>query len=296
MALMQSLAGHRGIVWSVAFSPDGERLASACEDRTVRIWDVAGAQEVRRFKHHTDVMQVAWATPDEIWSRAGKYLYQWSPASETPQRRLSVPQLYGFGMSGDGARTAVLLLNGTSRIKLWETAQCTTLHEFKGRREVWSAMAISPDGRSVACAVQDEKKLTTANSTLGQCPSSIRIFRTDGASPMEWEAHHDCINETAFSSDGESLATASMDGTVAAWTVRDGSLLWRGTCSASPESVGVRIGEVVTGDDGGAVQMWSRSGSREIFHHAGPIYSVAICPQGRTVAVGAADLVALIPC
>ena len=47
-----ALKGHAGPVWSVAFSPDGQRLATGSDDQTVKIWDSATGKELLALKGH----------------------------------------------------------------------------------------------------------------------------------------------------------------------------------------------------------------------------------------------------
>jgi hypothetical protein len=86
-----TLKGHTGLVYSVAWSPDGRRLATGSMDVTAKVWDAAGGSELLTLKGHT-----GW-----VWSVA------WSP---------------------DGRRLATRSLDGTARV--WEAADAAAVQEW----------------------------------------------------------------------------------------------------------------------------------------------------------------------
>jgi WD40 repeat protein len=57
---IRRIAGHTGLIRSVAFLPDSRRAVSSSRDGTIRLWDVENGREVRQFGDHlTDSLWVA---------------------------------------------------------------------------------------------------------------------------------------------------------------------------------------------------------------------------------------------
>ena len=46
---VHTLTGHEGDVWAVAFSPNGNRIASGSTDNLVKIWDTETGAQVSSF-------------------------------------------------------------------------------------------------------------------------------------------------------------------------------------------------------------------------------------------------------
>ena len=71
--LLHTLHGHSASVMSVAWSPDGTRLASGSSDNTIKIWDSASGHETVTLRGHTFTAQsVAWS-PDGRRLASGSY-------------------------------------------------------------------------------------------------------------------------------------------------------------------------------------------------------------------------------
>lgn len=149
-------AGHPYQICSLAFSADGERLASSGGEPEARVWDVATGREVdHRTGHPHGIMELAVSPADGTVFTIGNddgLVIHWDPADGHALETLAVaPDRFdGLAVFPDGG---ILLIGCTDGFILWDLVTHKELRRIKteGVRLAFSPRPVfSPDGRTFA--------------------------------------------------------------------------------------------------------------------------------------------------
>ena len=143
------LKGHTDFVTNVAFSPDGEHLASGGdeEDASVRLWDVSSGREVAQLVGHEGaVLCVAFSRDGRniISGSKDETIRVWDVETGRPVRVLRghSGNVECLSLSADGMRLASCSNDRTVRV--WDIATGQEVHTLKPDAIVFS-VAFGPD-------------------------------------------------------------------------------------------------------------------------------------------------------
>jgi WD40 repeat protein len=272
---------HDGPISIARLSPDGTVVATASQDRTVRIW----SSEMRTADPL--ILPVGQEVWEAQWSPSGDRIFSISGAGTNAQLRLWDAQTgtalgphqqleseaFFAQWAPDGTRIAAALLTGAV---IWDakTGQqlCSPLRHYS--RLVHCAF--SPNGELLATAAEDQ---------------TVRLWDGHTGKPITTPLVHSHVPlKLNFSHDGRRLASACMDGTIRVWSVPEGKPLLapfhhRGVCwvaAFSPDDHWL-----LSASSDGTAQLWDATTGKPALpalRHEGAVFWASFSPDGRAIA------------
>ncbi|WP_238845503.1 ribosome assembly protein 4 [Nostoc edaphicum] len=281
---VNTLEGHSSWVNSVVFSPDGQQLASASDDKTIKIWDVSSGKLLKSLTGHSSrVISVAYSPNRQQLASASldKTIKIWDVSSGKILKSLTghSSAVISVAYSPNGQQLASASWDKT--IKIWDVSSGKILKSLTGHSSAVNSVAYSPNGQEVASASGDKTiKIWDINS--GKILKSLT-------------GHSNSVYSVAYSPNGQQLASASGDKTIKIWDINSGKLRQslNGYRSVVKNIVYSPNGQdLVSASLDKTIKIWDVSSAKilkSLTGHGSWVNSVAYSPNGQQLASASGD-------
>ncbi len=274
--------GHSMRVRSVAYSPDGTRIATGSDDTIIKLWDAVTGQEIGTLSPNQGQVNVVVFSPDGIRiASAGSdntiKIHDLHSGKISASLEGHENYITAVAFTPDGKQLVSIGFDAT--VKRWDADTWQEVSTFRIGESVVD-VAFSPDGtRLVSCV---NRGIHLWDATTGQ-----ELARRDNA--VMWP------HSVAFSPDGMKIAAAGY-GVITLWNVEltqklwtgDGKMGWVHNLSFSPD--GARIAS--TGEIDILLGIWDVGSGLQItplVGHGSSVAGVAFSPDGTRLASVSAD-------
>jgi WD40 repeat protein len=200
----RSPSGHQAALVSLAFSPDGRRLASGSGDRSARVWDV----ETGALRGTLALAQeggVAWTPDGAFLATSHGELRLWEAEGLRLARRLP----------GGGGECAQIAFSADGRRALVAEKREALLVDVRAGR----VLARLPLESEVAAFHAGKDAGLVASQRGTGSIELVELASRPGRSPRRWEGHRGWIWQLAFDRAGRWLASAGDDGLARVWSL-----------------------------------------------------------------------------
>ena len=277
-----TLRGHQGAANSASFSPDGQRVVSAGDDGTVRVWELGtGREQVVLQSNDAPVYAASFSPDGQRVVSAGDdgtvRVWELGTGREEVVLQSNDAPVYAASFSPDGQRVVSAGDDGTVRV--WELGTGREQVTLEGHTAAVWGLGLSPDSRYVASGSDD---------------GSVRLWDLMGNDSLVFTGHSGPVQAVAFSPDAQRVVSTGEDATVRVWDLEGGEPVILEGHVGLTNSVAFSAdgGRVVSAGGDGSVRIWEWAGAGHpvvLRGHSGVVAHAELSPDGATVASAGAD-------
>jgi WD40 repeat protein len=235
---------------SIAFSPQGNVVATGGVDRIIKLWDIRTGQLLAKLEGHTyPVLTLAFSPDgDRLASGSGDTTLRiWDVENRTELNHLTGHSLYVVtcDWSPDGTRIISGEVDGT--IAVWDADSGKLLKRLKDHRTAVQVVKFTPDGQGMASGSSDH---------------SIIIWKSDGDSfkpERTLMGHEGEVRALSYSWDGKYLASGSSEKELFVWATDSYTIEGEGQTVSEIDGIEWYPDEdaFLTADGSGAIIRWN---------------------------------------
>ena len=256
--------GHSSYVSAVAWSPDGQSIASGGGDNTVQIWNATTGALIHKYRLAGAVFSVAWS-PDGREVAAGGItgsvtVFDLATAQTLLTYKGHTDAVFSVAWSPDGKRIASASNDGTMQV--WNATTGQQLlrygtHPAKGLPTPLNSVAWSPNGNALALGGNGNALVLNANTG-----NEIGDYGYNGGS----------IHALAWSPDGTNIVFGDSDYSVQVWNVASHKNLYTynghtiDVFSVAWSPNGQRI---ASGSSDGLIEVWDALTGQHVYTYRG---------------------------
>ncbi|MFZ1110216.1 MAG: PDZ domain-containing protein [Rhodomicrobium sp.] len=259
---MLDTGGHMATIRSIAFTPDGRKLVSASDDKTIRVWDLATGQ--------TEQIVRGQAGPGATGS------------------------IYAIALSPDGKWLAAGGWTAGGEIRLYDFKSRKLVALLEGHADAVYGLAFSPDSRQLVSGSHDRTAIIWSTEPLFEADiskmsrESVAVLKPQRRLPCE-----DTVTTVGFTSDGARVITGSDKHELRFWSAHTGDLLSNSRDHRDKVvSLSVALdGSIVSGDFSGEIRLWNGQIGKAVkllADQKSDVGGVSISPDGKLILSGGA--------
>ncbi|MUG98244.1 ABC transporter substrate-binding protein [Scytonema sp. UIC 10036] len=301
------LLGHKNTIRNLAFSPNGQIVASTSVDTTIKLWNLKG-ETLNTLAGYNNIVNSVSFSPNGQMLVSGSYdrsIKLWSITGKLLDDRTQAhtAEVYSVSFSPDGKILASSSWDGT--IKLWSISDgklkflntlelsqqiLKAIKEDKDNNKAtgspkpysFHGLSFSPDGKIIAAGNEDRQ---------------VWIWSREGKLLKTLPEHSSLVYGVSFSPDGKMLASFSADRTIVLWNVPEGKKLKTLTGHKSNVFSAIFSTDgktLISASDDTTIKFWRVDDGRELktlAGHSSAVRSVSISPDGKILASAGIDTV-----